>query len=122
VPVGDSLKSAETKHPNCKVAEDSTGASVLAGDLPGGVWVRYRIVNDRVAEFSWNVHLTQSSPALAEIADPAGDSFANAILDMQSGESTVYTWSAQRQTPSEILTSILRRTLGSTDRPVVGNV
>jgi hypothetical protein len=37
VSIGESLESAETKHPDFKVAEDSTGASVLAGDLPGGV-------------------------------------------------------------------------------------
>jgi hypothetical protein len=92
VSIGESLESAETKHPDFKMAEDSTGATVLAGDLPGGVWVRYRIVNDRVAEFSWNVNRTQSSPALAEIADPAGDSFANAILDMQSDESAGVEW------------------------------
>jgi hypothetical protein len=91
VHIGDSLESVKVKHPDFQLKRDDDGNAVLVG-MANGNRISYQITNGTVTNFIWTDPIDHGLPALTGIADPSGDSFANAILDVQSGESEGVSW------------------------------
>jgi hypothetical protein len=60
--------------------------------MANGVRISYQIANGRATNFVWTDPVDRGLPALAHIADPPGDSFANAVLDVQKGETDGVAW------------------------------
>jgi hypothetical protein len=91
VSVGDTLESVKAKHPDFQMNRSDDGGTVFVG-MANGIRISYQIVNGRVTDFVWTDSVDHGLPALAGIADPAGDSFASAVLDVQKGETDGVAW------------------------------
>jgi hypothetical protein len=92
VRVGDAVDTVKAKHPNYQSRESGDGATLFEGPGSDGVRVAYRIVDGHVVSFQWGTAGSDVAPALPEIADPSGDSIANAILDAQRTETDGVAW------------------------------
>jgi hypothetical protein len=91
VAVGDSFESAKGKHPDFQLKQDDTDSQTFEGNV-GDVHVAYRVVKDRIAAISWLRLSGLPAQTLPDIANPAGDAFASAILDVQPNESSGTAW------------------------------
>jgi hypothetical protein len=91
VKVRDTFESAKAKHPEFELKQDDSGSQTLEGSVDH-VRVSYRIVADRVTAISWIRLSGLSSQAVPGIGNPAGDSFDDAILDVQANEMNGTAW------------------------------
>jgi hypothetical protein len=94
VRLGDSLDSVKALHPtfHSEAAED--GSPQLVGEVANPTaGVVYEFQGGRVRSFQWGM-LDAGLPELPGLADPAGDSTATAVLDLQKTESQGVNWEA----------------------------
>jgi hypothetical protein len=92
VTIGDTVDAVKAKHPDFQLSQDPQKTPTLSGRV-GDVDVTYDVANGHVTDFEWSRPFEPSSvPALPSIADPAGDSYATAILDAQNDEMSGVSW------------------------------
>lgn len=92
VRLGDSLESVKALHPafHSEAAED--GSPQLVGEVANPTaGVVYEFQDGRVRSFQWGM-LDVGGPELPGLSDPAGDSTATAVLDVQKTQSQGVNW------------------------------
>jgi hypothetical protein len=91
VRLGETFESAKAKHPEFELKQDDSDSQTLEGSV-GDVRVSYRVVKDRITAISWIQLSGAPTQVLPGIENPAGDSFDDAILDVQASEMAGTTW------------------------------
>jgi hypothetical protein len=92
VRLGDSLDSVKNLHPEFHTEAADDGSPQLVGEVANPTaGVVYEFQDGRVRSFQWGI-LDPGLPELPALADPAGDSVATAVLDLQKTESQGGNW------------------------------
>jgi hypothetical protein len=92
VRLGDSMESVKKLHPDFHAEAAEDGSPQLVGDVAGpSAGVVYEFQGGRVRSFQWGI-LDVTLAELPALADPAGDSTASAVLDLQKTESQGVNW------------------------------
>jgi hypothetical protein len=92
VRIGDSRESVQAKHPDFASGHDDDNDPTLEGRV-GDFYVFYRLAGDRVANFHWGRPFNPvATPPLTENPEPTGDSFDDAVLDVQANEMDGTAW------------------------------
>jgi hypothetical protein len=94
VRLGDSLESVKKLHPEFHAEAADDGSPQLVGEVTNPTaGVVYEFQSGRVRSFQWGM-LDAGLPELPGLADPAGDSTATSVLDLQKTESQGTNWEA----------------------------
>ena len=89
--LGEPLADVSKAHPDFTTRTDD-GTPTLTGHVTPAVAAVYSFAGDRLHSFQWIAPVPESSPALAPITMPSGDSPATAILDMMKNETDGVAW------------------------------
>jgi hypothetical protein len=92
VRLGDGIDSVKTAHPDFHPEAAEDGSPQLVGSAANPTaGVVYEFQGGRVRSFQWGI-LDVTLPELPALADPAGDSAATAVLDLQKTENQGVNW------------------------------
>jgi len=90
--LGEPVEDVKKAHPDFTARTEDDGTPTLTGHVTPAVAAVYSFAGDRLHSFQWIAALPASSPALAPLTMPSGDSTATAILDMMKNESDGVAW------------------------------
>ncbi|MBV9027849.1 MAG: hypothetical protein JO311_04480 [Candidatus Eremiobacteraeota bacterium] len=92
VHIGDTIEDVRSKHSDFRLYVEDGNPSMV-GRISSDIGAAYSFQNGRVHSFFWSSpYAATQQPALAPLSEPAGDSMATALLDMQANETDGTSW------------------------------
>jgi hypothetical protein len=92
VRLGETLDSVKLKAPMLHQSTADDGTLQLVGRVSTTAGALYEFKNNRVSSFHWGITIPRDGSAGPPLADPAGNSMATAILNMQRNETDGVAW------------------------------
>jgi len=91
--LGDTLAHVRERNPAYQLTTEDDGTPSLTGrSASPAAGVGYEFASGLVRSFMWVAQIDPSLPLLPQLADPAGDTPAAAILDVQANEADGVAW------------------------------
>lgn len=91
--LGDTIDAVKAKHPGFKMDPGENGEPSIFGKISERTVAAYAFKNGRAFRMDWrDIAMASNLPELSPLTDPAGDSYATAIADVQQNESDGVSW------------------------------
>lgn len=92
VRLGETLEDVRSKAPQLHSSTDDDGTPMLIGRVSETLGAGYSFQNGRAAIIHWSTKIRHGDSELPPLADPSGEDYSSAVLDMQKNETDGVSW------------------------------